>query len=125
MSDRATLTLHDRIKFDRADGRCECTGQCGTSHKFGAIKQCSNTHGRPAVHGTDKMVSLVVQALDGNDRNHTDANLIAMCQACAKRLRNRLKARAEREAEKTAARESAGGLFDITVDTASSGSHTL
>lgn len=125
MSDRSTLAVHDRIRFDRADGRCECTGQCGTSHKFGAIKRCSNTHGRPAVHGTDKMVSLVVQALDGNDRNHTDANLIAMCQACTKRHRNRLKAKAEREAEKTAAREAAGGLFDVQADTAGAGSHTL
>lgn len=125
MSDRATLALHDRIRFDRADGHCECTGQCGTSHKFGAIKQCTNTHGRPAVHGTDKMVSLTVQALDGNTRNHHDDNLIAMCQSCAKRHRTKLKARAERDAEKTAARDAAGGLFDLDVDTAGTGSHTL
>lgn len=125
MSDRATLTLHDRIRFDRADGRCECTGQCGTSHKFGAIKQCSNTHGRPAVHGTDKMVPLTVQALDGNDRNHLDANLIAMCQSCAKRLRTKLKAKADRAAEKAAAAADAGGLFDLEAQSTTAGAHTL
>ncbi|AIM50399.1 hypothetical protein PBI_OMNICRON_66 [Mycobacterium phage Omnicron] len=126
MSDRATLELHDRIRFDRADGRCECTGKCGYSHKFGAIKQCTNTHGRPAVHGTDKMVSLTVQALDGNERNQSEVNLIAMCQACAKRHRARVKAAAERAAEKAAAAVDAGGLFDLELDvSAGQGSHTL
>ncbi|ASR85758.1 HNH endonuclease [Mycobacterium phage Edugator] len=126
MSDRATLELHDSIRFGRADGRCECTGKCGYSHKFGAIKRCTNTHGRPAVHGTDKMVSLTVQPIDGDDRNQSESNLIALCQSCAKRHRARVKAAAERAAEKAAARESAGGLFDLELDTSTgAGSHTL
>ncbi|QFP94853.1 HNH endonuclease [Mycobacterium phage Marshawn] len=107
MASRSILALDDAIRFDRADGRCECGGQCGRSHVFGMIDRCGNVHGRPAVHGADKVVSLTVRTLDGNDRNRDPRNLLAMCQACVKRHRAKLQAAADKAAE----RAQAGGLF--------------
>ncbi|QFG08916.1 HNH endonuclease [Mycobacterium phage MalagasyRose] len=105
------LALHDAIRFQRADGRCECEGQCGRSHKFGLHTRCGNIHGRPAVHGTDKTVSLAVRYLDGDDRNHAHTNLIALCQTCGKRHHERLQKAAERAASDAA--DDGGSLFDL------------
>ncbi|AJA43744.1 HNH endonuclease [Mycobacterium phage Milly] len=112
---RDLLALHDRIKFDRADGRCECEGDCGRSHRFGFHVRCTNAHGRPAVHGAEKVVTLAVRPLDGDERNTHERNLIAMCQACAKRHRAKCKAAAERDAERRAAEAQHESLFDLTI----------
>ncbi len=109
----APVALFDRIVLQRADGRCECEGECGRSHRFGIHYRCANSHGRPAVHGADRYVSLSVQFLDGDDRHHADGNLIAMCQSCAKRHRVRLKAAAEKQAARAAVESQHDGLFDV------------
>ncbi|ASR85953.1 HNH endonuclease [Mycobacterium Phage Niklas] len=113
MSTRDRVALFDAVKFDRADGRCECEGDCGRSHRFGIHHRCSNTHGRPAVHGADKMVQLAVVHLDGDDRNDDVHNLMAMCQTCVKRHRAKLKAAAEKAAARAAAEAAHDGLFDV------------
>ncbi|QJD50472.1 HNH endonuclease [Mycobacterium phage Chris] len=107
---RERVVLFDAIRFNRADGRCECVGQCGRSHVFGMIDRCGNAHGRPATHGADKVVSLAVRHLDGDERNEAHANLIAMCQTCVKRHRARLQAAADKRAEREA---TTGGLFTL------------
>lgn len=110
--------LFDRIALTRADGRCECEGSCGGSHRFAGHTRCGNVHGRPAIHGADKVVSLAVVPRDRNGRNLADGNLIAYCQACLKRHR----AKAKAAADKTAAAEAAvGGLFDIPDSTVATG----
>ncbi|WNM75423.1 HNH endonuclease [Mycobacterium Phage TiniBug] len=105
--------LFDRIALTRADGRCECEGACGGSHRFAGHTRCGNVHGRPAVHGADKMVSLTVVPRDGDGRNLADGNLIAFCQACLKRHRAKLKAAADKAAARAAAEAADGGLFDV------------
>ncbi|AYN57244.1 HNH endonuclease [Mycobacterium phage BoostSeason] len=112
---RELLALHDRIKWQRADGRCECQGDCGRSHRFGGVHyRCPNKHGNSAVHGGDKVVTLSVRPLDGDERNLDERNLIAMCQACMKRHRAKCKAEAEREAERRAAEAQHESLFELT-----------
>ncbi|QFG09259.1 HNH endonuclease [Mycobacterium phage Efra2] len=105
--------LFDRIALTRADGRCECEGACGSSHRFGGHTRCGNVHGRPAIHGADKVVSLTVVPRDGNGWNLADGNLIAFCQTCLKRHRAKAKAAADKAAERAAAEAADGGLFDV------------
>jgi hypothetical protein len=73
-----------RIRFVRANGRCECTGECGTEHVGG---RCNAVHGQanPLTHST---VWLTVAHLgtgtgDKHDKMDVrDENLKAMCQHC-------------------------------------------
>jgi hypothetical protein len=62
--------ISQRIRFERAEGRCECTGECGRDTHNG---RCSNIHGQFA-YGTGSKVVLTVA--------HLDHNLRAMCQGC-------------------------------------------
>jgi hypothetical protein len=67
-----------RIRFDRAGGRCECTGECGRGTHDG---RCPNRHHQPA-YGTGSTVVLTVAHLDHTPENCDEENLRAMCQGC-------------------------------------------
>ncbi|QFG11488.1 HNH endonuclease [Mycobacterium phage Ekdilam] len=105
--------LFDRIALTRADGRCECEGSCGRSHRFGLHTRCANSQGRPSTHGSDKVVSLAVVPINGDNRNLADDNVIAFCQACVKRHRTRLQAAADKAAERAAIEAQHNGLFAL------------
>lgn len=66
------------IKQVRAEGRCECLGECGRGTHPG---RCPNTHGHPA-YGTGSRVVLTTAHLDHTPENCDPANLRAMCQGC-------------------------------------------
>lgn len=69
-----------RIRFERADGRCECTGHCGTDHSG----RCEARHGeRHPVTGA--YVVLTTMHLDHEPENCADENLLAGCQRCHNR----------------------------------------
>jgi hypothetical protein len=70
--------ISTRIRFERADGRCECEGECGR-HERG--ERCAARHGRrhPVTHS---IVVLTVAHLDHTPENSDDENLRAMCQRC-------------------------------------------
>jgi hypothetical protein len=67
-----------RIKVDRAQGRCECVGECGRSTHDG---RCPNVHGG-AAYGTGSKVVLTTAHLDHIPENCDPRNLRAMCQGC-------------------------------------------
>lgn len=67
-----------RIRNERAQGQCECIGQCGRGTHQG---RCPNRNGQPA-YGTGSKVVLTVAHLDHTPENCDDANLLAMCQGC-------------------------------------------
>ncbi len=67
-----------RIRFDRAQSRCECLGECGRGTHDG---RCSNFHGG-AAYGTGSKVVLTTAHLDHTPENCADDNLKAMCQGC-------------------------------------------
>lgn len=69
--------ISHRIRFVRADSRCECAGECGRDHGG----RCPAYHGLPAP-ASGKTVVLTVAHLDRQLVNHGDDNLKAMCQAC-------------------------------------------
>lgn len=67
-----------RIRTERADGRCECAGECGRGTHTG---RCPNRNGLPA-YGTGSRVVLTVAHLDHTPEHCDPGNLRAMCQGC-------------------------------------------
>lgn len=94
-----------RIRFDRAQGRCECRGECGRGTHEG---RCPNSHGGLA-YGTGSTVILTVAHLDHVPENCADENLRAMCQGCHLHydLEHHAETRAQSQRE---AREASGQL---------------
>ncbi|QAX95609.1 HNH endonuclease [Mycobacterium phage Nibb] len=105
--------LFDRIAVGRAGLRCECRGKCGRSHQFGAIDRCGNAHGRPSVQGSDKFVSLLVVPINGDARDMSYDKVAALCGACLKNLRTKLRAADEKAAARAAAASASDGLFGL------------
>lgn len=66
-----------RIRFERAAGRCECTGQCGSPHRG----RCPAVHGKPNPVTGSKVI-LTVAHLDHTPENCQETNLLAACQLC-------------------------------------------
>lgn len=66
-----------RIRFDRAEGRCECTGHCGREHGG----RCDAKHGEPHPE-TGSTVVLTTMHLDHEPEHCDDDNLLAGCQRC-------------------------------------------
>jgi hypothetical protein len=103
-----------RIRNERAKGRCECTGECGT-HAI-AWAPCPATNGKPHPI-TRSVVVLTVAHLNHDPRDCRDENLKAMCQKC--HLNYDADHHAEtRKATKAAALLAAGikPLFDLTPE---------
>lgn len=73
--------ISQRIRFDRAGGRCECDGECGIDHEG----RCQAEHGKPNPM-TGNNVVLTTAHLDHTPENCGDDNLKAMCQRCHLRL---------------------------------------
>lgn len=66
-----------RIRTERAAGRCECHGRCGTDHGG----RCPALNGEPHPV-TGSLVILTVAHLDHQPEHVDDANLMAACQRC-------------------------------------------
>lgn len=86
--------------------RCECEGQCESWHPFEADGRCLEQHGAKA-GGFKGAVVLTVAHLDhdASAGDHSDGNLLALCQRCHLRLdaeSNRIKATATRAVTKAA-----------------------
>lgn len=75
--------ISQRIRFDRAAGRCECDGRCGrpSHHLHPTDQRCRNRHGEKA-WVTRSIVILTTAHLDHTPENCADENLMAMCQGC-------------------------------------------
>lgn len=87
--------ISKRIREERAEGRCECTGQCGIDHEEETRSrmddfidaqqdrcQALNGHRHPV---TDSRVVLTVMHLDHTPEHCDDDNLLAACQRCHNR----------------------------------------
>ena len=78
-----------RIRFDRAKGRCECRGECGTAHRSPhylgnvvvVVDRCGARNREPHPV-TGSRVVLTVAHLDHTPENCDEGNLKAMCQRC-------------------------------------------
>lgn len=70
--------ISDRIRFERAGGRCECVGQCYAVGYF--ADRCPRRHGDLLESG--RPCVLTVAHLNHDPADCRDDNLRAMCQAC-------------------------------------------
>jgi len=78
-----------RIRFERAQGRCECRGECGVDHNNG--RRCPRKNGETRIRlergaWIQTKVVLTVAHLAPPESDCRDENLLAMCQACHLRL---------------------------------------
>lgn len=79
-SDWPAISL--RIRVERAQGRCECAGECGRSVAHLDLDgRCMNWNGARAV-GTGSVVVLTVAHLNHTPEDCREENLRAMCQGC-------------------------------------------
>ena len=75
-------TISCWIRFERAEGRCECRGECGDVHGIPHHgRRCTRLHGEPIVGRTARVI-LTVAHLDHDPENQHPMNLKAMCQRC-------------------------------------------
>ena len=75
--------ISNRIRFERAMGRCECEGECGHDHRLDwyGFERCAAIHDKPHPC-TESIVVLTVAHLDHTPEHCDDDNLKAMCQRC-------------------------------------------
>jgi hypothetical protein len=98
-----------RIRFERAGGRCECTGQCGEDHDG----RCKAKHGEPHP-ATLARVVLTVMHMDHEPENCDDSNLLAGCQRC--HLKYDAPHHARTASETRRRRKASGDLFGAKSD---------
>jgi hypothetical protein len=81
-----------RIRFERAEGRCECAGECGSASceaeraAFDPSKEhpgrCSRKHGEP-IHDHDGSVVVLTTAHLCHEHGCRDeTHVLALCQRC-------------------------------------------
>lgn len=101
--------ISERIRFERALGRCECAGECGLNHDG----RCAARHGEPHPI-TESIVVLTTAHLDDpSPENCADENLKAMCQRCHLRFDAAIhKANAQRTRAQILRAGSVGDLFE-------------
>lgn len=91
--------ISHRIRFERGQGRCECTGECGDDHgtendNYGFCppgyagypdERCSAKHGETH-HITGSKVVLTAAHLNHVVEECGDDNLKGMCQRCHNKM---------------------------------------
>ncbi len=102
-----------QIRTERAQGRCECTGECGLHRTTPGPRRCIERNGEAAKWAKGKVV-LTVAHLDGPEGPCTcpdpcdnPDHVKAMCQRCHLRYdlpRHKANSRATREAKNPQAR---------------------
>ena len=77
-----------RIRMVRAEGRCECVGECGLHQTHPGPRRCEERHGFPAKWAKGRVI-LTTAHLNGPDGPcrcdplcALDAHLKAMCNRC-------------------------------------------
>ncbi len=81
-----------RIRFDRAGGRCECSGECGLDHDGRCDAEHAQAHPR-----TGSKVVLTTAHLSEPIEDCSDENQRAMCQQCHNRYDAPMRRRGIRE----------------------------
>jgi len=74
-------SLSRRIRYERAKGQCECTGECGLHRTHPGPRRCVERDQEPAQWAKGKVV-LTVAHLCQDSTCDDDTHLRAMCQRC-------------------------------------------
>ena len=73
--------ISERIRFERAEGRCECEGECGIDHGG----RCDARHGEPHPVTGAKVVLTTAHRHHAEIEDCGDGDLFAACQRCHNR----------------------------------------
>jgi len=103
--------ISERIRHSRAEGRCECRGECGQRLEHLATDdRCYNVDGMPAYFSGAKVV-LTAAHLDRTPEHSEDENLRAFCQSCHLWYDRDHHAQTRRETRAKALADQMEGLF--------------
>jgi hypothetical protein len=100
--------LSQFVRFERAQGQCECMGECGLHRTNPGPRRCVERHGQPAVWAKGRVI-LTTAHLCHNPACDDLEHLRAMCNRCHLRYDQALHARHAAETRRMA-REAAGQL---------------
>lgn len=74
-------SISKRIRFHRAEGRCECTGECGLHRTHPGPRRCEEQHGHPAKWAKGTVI-LTTAHLCHDSTCEDETHMKAMCQRC-------------------------------------------
>ena len=89
-----------KIRFDRAEGRCECGGECGLHKTTFGPRRCIEKHGAKAMFAAGRIVLTTAHLCECDPLCAEPEHVKAMCQRCHLRVDNGMhvaNARATRE----------------------------
>lgn len=94
-----------RIRFQRAEGRCECLGQCGLDHSSECeTGRCTAEHGKPHPVTGSTVILTTAHFHHAEIEDVGDEDLFAGCQRCHNRYDAPKRAEGIRERREEAAR---------------------
>lgn len=69
------------IRFERAESRCECEGECGMPGHVNIGGRCENRHNKPSIYTGSKVILTVAHLNHVPEQRGAD-EVKAMCQGC-------------------------------------------
>lgn len=109
--------ISECVRFGRAQGRCECRGECGRPrHHLDTDGRCRNRHGLPA-YRTGSRVVLTTAHLNHTPEDTDPDNLRAMCQGCHVHHDAEHHANTRRQVKVAELAQTMHPLFDLTTAT--------
>lgn len=76
----------DFIRFDRAHGRCECTGECGIHQPNPRTRRCEERHHTKALWARGIVRLTVAHICQCDPPCQNPSHVIAACQRCHLRI---------------------------------------
>lgn len=77
--------ISDWVRFVRAGGRCECSGECGRPDgHLGPDVRCRNRHGQPRWGGARRQCTVILSTAHLNHVPEDDDpdEMLALCEGC-------------------------------------------
>ena len=74
------------VRFVRARGRCECTGQCGLHRSGRSDKRCLEMHNTPAKFARGRVILTTAHLCICDPPCNNPDHVIAACQRCHLRI---------------------------------------
>ena len=94
-----------RIRFTVAEGRCQCTGQCGLHSTNPGPRRCTERHGEQACYAKGQVILTVAHLCDCDPPCVIPEHVIACCQRCHLRIDIELHMKRSRETRHRKRRE--------------------
>ena len=87
----------NRTRFDRAGGRCECSGQCGLHPAKPEPRRCIEKHATKAMWAAGRIILTVAHLCQCDPPCADENHVIAACQRCHLRIDTALHVKNSRE----------------------------